>query len=65
MFKFLKDSTYQKNIWFAFSSIIFFAFYFNFRNYNFLPIGVMFCAGYIILISVGFIFINLKDEKKS
>ena len=63
MFKFLKDSKNQKDMWFVFSTMIFFVFSLNFRNEDFLPSGVIFCVGYIVLISVGFIFINLKAEK--
>lgn len=63
MFKLLENSKLQKDVWFAISTLIFLVVILYFRSRNFIPYGLGFCIGYIMLIASGFILINMRNEK--
>ena len=65
MFKFLENSKLQKDIWFALSTLIFLVVILYFRSRDFLPYGMGLCIGYVVLISSGFILINIREEKRN
>ena len=58
MSKLSENTGLQKDIWFVFSTIIFFIIAFALRYKNFMPYGILFCVGYVLLINIGFILIN-------
>lgn len=64
MIKFLENSKLQKDVWFALSTLSFLVVIFYFRSKDFLPYGMGLCIGYVMLISAGFILINMREEKK-
>ena len=64
MTKFSENKLLQKDIWFGISTVIFFVVAFGFRSKNFMPFGIFFCVGYLILINIGFFFINRNAKKK-
>lgn len=64
MTKFSENKLLQKDIWFVISSVIFFVTAFTFRSKNFMPFGIFFCIGYLILINIGFFFINKNMKEK-
>ena len=65
MIKFLENLKLQKDVWFALSTLIFLVVIFYFRNKDFLPYGMGLSIGYVMLISTGFILINMREEKRN
>lgn len=65
MKNFMKNLKLQKDIWFIFSTLIFIVVIFYFRTKDFLPYGVAFCIGYVIIICIGFLCINMSSERRN
>ena len=64
MGKFLENAKLQKDIWFVVSTLTFLIVIFYLRAKDFLPYGVACCIGYVVLICVGFLLIDLKAERR-
>ena len=64
MTEFSENKSLQKDIWFGISTVIFLVVAFSFRSKDFMPLGIFFCVGYLILINIGLFFINNNAKKK-